>query len=94
MVLFHLKISWSSKLEQFHILCMEQDAIGGTIDLNDIICLPIQSGVKGNNWINDMEQNAIDGLPQLEEQLTWNDIIDVFRFNWESKETMISNEFC
>jgi hypothetical protein len=50
-----IKISWSSKLEQFHILCMEQDAIGGTIDLNDIICLSIQSKVKGNNWINDME---------------------------------------
>ena len=73
---------------------MEQDAIGGTIDLNDIISRSIQLGVKRNNWTNDMDQDAIDGLPQLEEQLTWNDIIDVVHFNWESKETMVSIEFC
>ena len=73
---------------------MEQETIGGTIDLNDIISLSIQSGVKGNNVINYMEQDVTDGLPQLEEQLILNDIIDVSQFNWESKETMVSIEFC
>ena len=58
------------------------------------ISLSIQLEVKGNNVINYMEQDVTDGLPQLEEQLIWNDIIDVFQFIWESKETMVSIEFC
>ena len=64
------------------------------MDLNDTISLSIQLEVKGNNGINYMEQDATDGLPQLEEQLILNDIIDVSQFNWESKETMVSIEFC
>ena len=39
-----------------------------------ILSHSIQLGMKRTNGINYMEQDAIHGLPQLEEQLIWSDI--------------------
>ena len=81
------QLTWNDIIDVF-----QYDAIGGTIDLNDIKSLSIKLGVKGNNGINDIEQDAIDGLPQLEE-IVGNDITNVFQFSQESKETMELIEF-
>ena len=50
------------------------------------LSLTIQLGMKGTNGINDMEQDAIHGLPQLEEQLIWIDIISLNATGNERKQ--------
>ena len=52
------------------------------------LSLLIQLWIKGDNSNNYMEWDAIDILPQLEEQRICDDIIP--QFNWESKVTTVS----
>ena len=60
---------------------MEKDAIGIVPQLEEpfqLSALLTQCRIKGNNCINYMQYDSIDGLPQfLEEQLIWNDIISL-----------------